>query len=106
MICEGINNGTMSRSLIFTTSISGDPKNSVPLAWKGNPKQRFSQNHSFPLPSELLTAAFVRKNVRDKTKQAVLLDKKQPHSDLLAIHGHEGGMHIFDKTHGMWLACL
>jgi len=56
------------------------------------------------VPSELLTANFVLKHVRDKKKQAVLLDKKQPHSDLLAIQGFEGGLHIFDKTHGMWLA--
>jgi len=98
----------MSRNLIFTASISGDLRNVVPLTWQGNPEQlvkegRFYQQHSFPVPSELLTAAFVRKHVSDDTKKAVLLDKKQPHSDLLAINGQEGGLHIFDKTHRMWL---
>ena len=101
----------MSRNFIFTTSISGDPSNAVPLTWQENPEQLlendlFIQQHSFPVPSELLTAAFVCKHVRDETKKAVLLDKKQPHSDLLAIHGNRGGLHIFDKTHGMWLASL
>ena len=57
------------------------------------------------MSSELMTADFVLKHVRDEKKHAVLLDKKQPHSDLLAIHGFRGGLHIFDKTHCMWLAC-
>ena len=57
------------------------------------------------MSSELLTADFVHENVRDEKKKAVLLDKKQPHSDLLAIYGHDELL-IFDKTHGMWLTHL
>ena len=112
VVSGGFNNERMmSPSSILTTTISGGPSNAVPLTRQGNPEQlleddHFIQQHSFPVPSELLTAAFVRKHVRDETKQAVLLDKKQPHSDLLAIHGNKGGLHIFDKTHGMWLASL
>ena len=110
MVYGGYNGGNMSRSLIFTASISGDPRNVFPLTWQGNPEQLleddyFTEQHSFPVPSKLLTAAFVRKHVRDSKKKAVLLDMKQPHSDLLAIHGQYEGLHIFDKTHRMWLTC-
>ena len=95
----------------MTTSYQcGNPISVVPLTWQGNPEQLlkkdyFRQQQAFPVSSELITADFVLDHVRDERKQAVLLDKKQPHSDLLAIHGQNGGLHIFDKTHCMWLAC-
>ena len=63
----------------------------------------FTQQHAFPVSSELLTAKFVSKYVKDAAKRAVLLDKTQAHSDLLAVHGMLGGIHIFDKTHGVWM---
>jgi len=40
VVCGGYGTkGKMSRNLIFTTSISGDPSNVVPLTWQGNPEQ-------------------------------------------------------------------
>ena len=113
LVSGGINNEEyLSRSQILTTSISGKhPRNVAPLTWQGNPEQllieeRFVQQQAFPVSSQLMTADFVRKHVRDEKKQAVLLDKKQPGSDLLVLAGLTGKLHIFDKTHRMWLACL
>ena len=42
---------------------------------------------AFPVSSELLTAEFVREHVSGAAKQAVLLDLKQPHPELIAVHG-------------------
>ena len=57
------------------------------------------------MSSDLLTPAFVQDHVRDSAKKALLLDLKQPHSDLVAVHGYDKGLHIFDKTHRIWLTC-
>ena len=56
------------------------------------------------MSSKLLTAAFVQEHVRDEAKQALLCDLTQPRSELVAVHGYKG-LHIFDKTNRIWLAC-
>ena len=74
LVCGGFNEGYMSRSQLLTTSYPcGNPISVVPLSWQGNfdkllKKDSFTQQQSFPVPSELLTAAFVRQHVRDETK--------------------------------------
>ena len=100
----------MSRSMIFSMAHSGEHANtSAPLTWNGNNDQLveaddFTQQGAFPVSSKLLTAAFVRKHVRDKAKQALLCDLTQPRSELVAVHGRMG-LHIFDMTHRIWLTC-
>ena len=91
-----------------TSYLCGNPISVVPLTWQGNPEQLvkkdyFLQQQTFPVSSELMTADFVRKHVRDEKKQAVLLDMKQPRSDLLALVDRFGQLNIFDKTHRMWI---
>ena len=98
----------MSRSMILSTAHSGEHANtSAPLTWNGNndqllEKDLFIQQGAFPVSSKLLTAAFVRKHVRDEAKQALLCDLTQPRSELVAVHGMSG-LHIFDMTHRVWL---
>ena len=93
----------------MTTSFSGKhPRNVVPLTWQGKNEHlqyghTFDQQQTFSVSSELMTADFVRKHVRDEKKQAVLLDMKQPRSDLLALVDRFGQLNIFDKTHRMWI---
>ena len=106
MVCGGFNKGMMTRSQILTTSLSSGHMTLQENLEQLTEKDDFRQNLTVPVSSELLTEDFVRKHVSDEKKQAILLDKKQPHSDLLAIHGKAGALHIFDKTHGMWLTCL
>ena len=113
VVCGGINNlFDMSRkSMILSTAHSGEHANtSAPLTWNGDNDQLleedlFRQQGAFPVSSKLLTAAFVRKHVRDEAKQALLCDLTQPRSELVAVHGKKKGLHIFDMTNRIWLAC-
>jgi hypothetical protein len=112
VVCGGFNNqGLMSRSMILSTAHSGEHANtSAPLTWNGNNDQLleadgFIQKGAFPVSSKLLTAAFLRKHVRDEAKQALLCDLTQPRSELVAVQGFYNGLHIFDKTHRIWLTC-
>ena len=74
----------------------------VSHTWQGEEEELpvadlFVKSGAFAISSELLTAEFVRGHVGDAAKRAVLLDLKQPRSQLLALHGYKG-LHIFDKT--------
>ena len=81
VVCGGFN---VSRTLSFTTSILGeDPSKTVelePLPIEDD----FIQQHAFHV-----TEDFVRKNVKHS-------------NDLIAIQG-VNKLHIFDKTHRLWL---
>ena len=88
--------------MILSISQTGEYKSNIfPHKWRGKhevlPKDKFTQHDAFEVSSELLTAEFVREHVGHAAKRAVLLDLKQPHSQLLALHGYKG-LHIFDKT--------
>ena len=91
LVCGGYNKGYWGRCKILSTNFLGKhPKNVATLTWQGNEEQIlegnvFVQQQAFSVSSELMTPDFVLKKVRDEKKQAVLLDKKQPHSDLLAL---------------------
>ena len=62
----------------------------------------FMQNAVFPLSESLITSKFVKKQVNEE-KRAVLLDLKQPRSQLFAVVGRNA-LHVFDKSHDLWIS--
>ena len=57
----------------------------------------------FPLPSTILTAAFV--SGFSAEAKALVSNLRMPNPQLLAIQGDYKGMHIFDKASMVWLTC-
>ena len=101
LICGGQEEeGLTGRSRIL--SISRSEANMVTHRWRGKNEELpidglFRQRGSFSVSTDLLTPEFVQSHVSDAAKRAVLLDLKQPSSELLALHGNNG-IYIFDKS--------